>query len=287
MSDQITTAFAQQYSSNVFDLVQQKGSRLRSAMLVETQTGKSAFYDQIGATEAQPRTSRHADTPITDTPHSRRMVTLVDYEVADLIDNQDRVRTLIDPSNPYAQSMAWALGRKMDDSIITAALGTAYTGEDGTATVAFPAGQKVAAATAGLTIAKLRSAREILNGNDVDPDEELYCAITSKQLSDLLAATEVTSSDFNTVKALVQGEVDTFLGFKFIRSERLTKDGNGDRQIICWAKTGMLLALGKDLSGKITERADTSYATQVYACMSIGATRLEEEKVVEVACVEA
>ena len=83
MSSQVTTAFVQQYSSNVQLLTQQKGSLFRNAVRVESQVGKNAFYDQVGSATAQKRLSRHADTPQIDTPHARRRVSLVDYEYAD------------------------------------------------------------------------------------------------------------------------------------------------------------------------------------------------------------
>ena len=136
-------------------------------------------------------------------------------------------------------------------------------------------------------LAKLRQAARIINGNDVDPDIQRYLAFTAIQLDNLLATTEVTSSDFNTVKALVEGKVDTFMGFKFIRTERLTTDGNGDRQIIAWAQDGLLLASGSNNITRITERADKSYSVQVFRSEDFGATRMEEDKVVEIACVEA
>ena len=96
MSSQITSAFTQQYSNNVKLLAQEKGSQLRNTVLVESVVGKNAFFDQVGVATAVKRTTRHADTLQVDTPHSRRRVSLVDYEYADLIDNQDKVRTLID-----------------------------------------------------------------------------------------------------------------------------------------------------------------------------------------------
>tara|TARA_R100001086_G_scaffold219565_1_gene136372 strand:- start:8 stop:235 length:228 start_codon:yes stop_codon:yes gene_type:complete len=69
MSSEITTAFVQQYSANVQMLAQQMGSRLREAVDVESVTGKNAYFDQVGVTAAQIRSSRHADTPQIDTPH--------------------------------------------------------------------------------------------------------------------------------------------------------------------------------------------------------------------------
>jgi hypothetical protein len=94
MSNQITTAFVEQYSSNIQMLSQQKGSLLRDKVRLETVVGKNAFFDQVGSVTATVRTSRHSDTPQVDTPHSRRRVSLVDYEFADLIDDLDKVKML-------------------------------------------------------------------------------------------------------------------------------------------------------------------------------------------------
>ena len=85
MSIHVNEAFIQQYSQTVVTLAQQRGSRLRDAVRVESHRGKAAYYDRIGATTAVKRTTRHGDTPRIDVPHSRRRVTLVDYDWADLI----------------------------------------------------------------------------------------------------------------------------------------------------------------------------------------------------------
>jgi len=287
MSFEITTAFVNQFGANIDLLSQQKDSRFMGKTRMETQTGENGFYEQIGATAAIERTSRHADTPRVDTPHARRAVALQTFEWADLIDQADRVRMLIDPTSSYSMSAVMAMNRSRDDIMIEAALGTARTGKNGTTNVVLPATQKVVANATGLTIEKLREAAEILNGNDVDPDIRRYMAITSKQLTNLLAETEVTSADFATVKALVRGEVDQFMGFTFVRTERLTLDGNSDRQVIAWAQDGLLLATGSNNITRITERDDKSYSTQVFRSEDFGATRMEEDKVVEIACVEA
>ena len=286
MSTQITTAFVQQFSANIQMLSQQKGSLLRNAVDSESVNGEKAFFDQVGAAAAVLRTSRHADTPLVETPHSRRMVTMADYEYADLIDDQDKVRLLADPTSTYSQAAAAAMGRAMDDVIITAALGTATTGKDGSTSTTLPAGQKIAHGSAGLTIAKLLSAKEILDANSVDPSITRHIIVSPKQISDLLNNTTVTSSDFNTVKALATGDLNSFVGFNFIVSNRLNTDSNSDRQVIAFASDGIKLAIGKEPSARIDERADKSYSTQVYYCQSIGATRMEEEKVVEIACNE-
>ena len=287
MSNQITTAFVQQYSNNVQMLSQQKGSLLRSAVDVETVVGKNAFFDQVGSALAVKRTTRHADTPQMDTPHARRRVSLVDYEYADLIDNQDKIRTLIDPTSAYASAAAYALGRAQDDEIIAALSGTAYTGETGSTATALPGSQQITeSGTNGLTIAKLRSAKEILDAASVDPSIARYIAVSPKQITDLLGTTEVTSSDFNSVKALANGEVNSFLGFNFIVSNRLDISSS-KRLCLVWAMDGCKMAIGQDLMTRIDERADKGYAHQVYVCQSIGATRMEEEKVVTIEAHEA
>ena len=287
MSSQITTAFVQQYSANVQMLSQQMGSLLRDKVRQESVVGKNAFFDQVGSVTAQLKQSRHSDTPQIDTPHSRRRVSLADYEFADLIDQQDKVRLLIDPTSSYAQAAAYAMGRAMDDVIISAATGTAFTGETGSGTeTAQTAIAANVGSTTGLNIDKLLKAKEKFDLASVDPSIQRYIVVGPEQMSNLLGTTQVTSSDFNSVKALVQGEVDTFLGFKFITSNRLAKAGN-DRTCIAFAQDGITLAVGKDVSARIDERADKSYATQVYYCMSIGATRMEKEKVIGITCTEA
>jgi len=286
MSTSVTTAFVQQYSANVQMLSQQMGSRLRDAVRVENITGKNAFFDQVGVATAQLRTSRHADTPQIDTPHARRRVSLADYEYADLIDDQDKVKMLIDPTSSYAMAAASAMGRAMDDVIITAALGTAYTGETGSTSTSFSSDNQIANGSADMSVAKLIQAKKLLDLGDVDPSIPRYIAVGPNQVEALLNTTSVTSSDFNTVKALVQGEVDTFMGFKFIVSNRLSKSGN-IRSCFAWAEDGLALGIGKDINARIDERADKGYSTQVYYCMSVGATRMEEAKIVQIDCDES
>ena len=283
MSTQITTAFVEQYKSNVFHLAQQKGSRLRGAVKSETVTGTSHYFERIGATAAQVRTTRHSNTPQIDTPHSRRKVTLADYDWADLIDQEDKVRMLISPQSEYAKAGAYAMGRAMDDAIIAAASGNAFGGVAGATSIPLPAGQKIAVGTTSLTVAKLIAAKEILDASDVDPDETKYLVCSAKEITSLLGDDKVTSADYNSVKALVAGQVDTFMGFNFIRTERIAASG-GDNLALAFTQSAIGLALGRDIQTRISERDDKNYATQVFLSMTIGATRVEDEKVVEIAC---
>ena len=291
MSSQITTSFVEQYSSNVAMLSQQMGSKLRSSVDVEKVTGKNAFFDQVGVTAAQLRTSRHGDTPQIDTPHSRRRLSLADYEWADLVDDVDKVRMLVDPTSSYARAAAAAMNRAMDDVIITAFNASASTGVAGGDSTALPSGQKTATSdqSDGLTITKLLAAKKILDNNDVDPSLRRYIVCGPQQISDLLGTTQVTSADFNSVRALATGAVNSFMGFEFIMSTRLNMDATNttDRLIFAYTEDAIKLGIGKDISAKISERADKSYSTQVYYAMSLGAVRMEEKKVVQIPCHEA
>lgn len=296
MSTQVTTAFVEQYRNNVELLVQQRGSLLRDSVNTDgAVVGKTKFTEQIGAAEARVRTSRHSDSPLLDTPHARRAYSLSDYEWGDLIDKQDKVRMLIDPTSTYAQAAAFAMGRAMDDVIIAAATGDAKTGVDGTTTTSLPTSQKIAvgyddrsgSTESGLTLGKLRRAREIFASNSVPEDEEKIMVISPSALHSLLIQKEVTSGDFNNVRALVQGEVDYFMGFRFIVSNRLSIDASSHRTCFAFARSGLELGIGQDVMARIEERPDKSFSTYVYYCMSIGATRLEEEKVVQITVDEA
>lgn len=293
MSTQITTAFVEQYKANVYHLVQQKGSKLRGIVRIEDITGENAFFDQIGSVAAQRRLSRHGDTPRMDTPHSRRRVTPAPYEWADLIDKQDKVRMLIDPTSEYAQAAAWALGRAMDDVILTAVDASASTGVDGSTSTAFDTAMivdvqvvwpGVTAADTGLNLAKLIEARKLLGANDVDPDEEVFVVVNARQISSLLKDERVVSGDYNAALPLVSGKISKVGGCTLVPCNRIGTDGNSDDKVPFWTRSGMLLGTSQDIMGRISERDDKSYATQVYASMMIGATRMEEKRVGYIEC---
>lgn len=298
MSQQIPVAFVEQYSDNVQHLCQQMEHRFAGKTKVESQKGRTKFFEQLGATKAIRRTQRHGDTPRVDSKHRRRQVGLYDYEWSDLVDQQDEIRMLANPKSVYAQSAAMAMNRAKDEEIIAAATGTSLAVVDDsgvTQGVALPASQKVAvnyvtsgtAATSGMTLAKLIKAKDILGKNEYPQGSLLYFAISQQQLTDLLNnVEEVKNEDYAAVKALVKGEVDSFMGFQFIKTELLNIDGDDVRTCFAYVKDYLLLSVGQDVKCRITERDDKSYATQVYYSMSIGATRMQEEMVVQVDCSE-
>lgn len=310
MSLQITEAFVQEFSANIYMLSQQKGSKLRPFVRQETIKGKSKAFDRIGAVDVVQKAGRHSNTPQLDTPHSRRWCFLADFEWADLIDDLDKVRVLNEPSSEYVMAAMWACGRQMDKTICAAADATITTGEDATGSVALPDFQKFAANTSGafsnLTVNTLVSIKNKFGLADIDDSIPLHMAVTQSQISALLGQNTVTSADYNQIKALVRGEVDSFMGFQFHRLSTkvvTTESGaptaslttgefgagssvNGFRKCVAWAQDGLILGVGSDMKARISERDDKGYATQPYVNMAIGGTRMEEEKVVMVYCKE-
>ena len=291
MANDITTAFVKQFGSNLDFLVQQRGSLLRNAVRTETVTGEEAYFDQLAATAAIKKTVRNSDTPLIKSEHKRRRVSMYDYEWADLIDKEDKLKMLIDPQSDYALNASWALGRSIDTAIIEAFSGTAYAGKAGGTATNFTAANIVSCGATGMSLQKLLDGKLLLEQADVDPNEEKYVVITATQLADLLNISEIKDADYNTVRALVRGEVNTYLGFNFIVCNRLASINGGTvaangRSCLMFAKSGLLLAMGRDIMTRIDARADKSYATQVYAAMSIGAVRMEEEKCVQILCTE-
>lgn len=318
MSFNVSTAFVQQYSTNVQMLLQQQGSRLRNTVLNMKFQGKAAsMAEQFGSVSPVRNQSRHSDTPLISTPQDKRWVYPNDYDWADLIDSQDKLRMLIDPTSSYAMAGAWAMGRAIDDEIISGILNSNNTGENGTSATgtlyAFNSNsQSVAAATGaasatGLNIAKLRAAKRKLLEAEVDVDnDQLFMVITARQHDDLLNEAQAISLDYNTKPVLVDGKISQFMGFNFVHSERIpgganfntainpsiasgSSDGQfttGSRYMVpCYAKSGMALGMWNDVQTSIDRRADKRNSYQVYVTGTFGAARMEEKKCVIINCV--
>uniref|UniRef100_A0A6H1ZV02 Putative capsid protein n=1 Tax=viral metagenome TaxID=1070528 RepID=A0A6H1ZV02_9ZZZZ len=286
MSTQVTTSFVKQYAKTVFTLAQQEKSRLRPAVRVDTGiVGTGKYYDRIGTKTMQAMTSRHGDTPQNDTPHSRRHLPILWYNDADMMDTADSLAMLIDPKSDYIDAQAYAAGRRIDQTIIDALGGTAATGVAGAGSQALSTAQKIAHASAGLNFSKVRNAKDVLDAAEV-PDEDRYFVVTSYQMNqDLLGIEQATSADY-VVKALQKGEIPFWMGFKWIRSELLTTTSS---ITYCYAfqKRGLQLGFAKDTRAIVGQRPDKNYSWQGYTELGLGAVRMAEEFVVQVACYEA
>ena len=287
MAETIDQYFVNQYQNTIRILCQQKKSKLEGTTIPPIRvTGEALYWERIGATEAVDMVTRHDDTPNIEVDHSRRKQTATPKVWATLLDTQDQAQMLVDPKNYYNQLARMAFNRAKDSIIITALGGTSYSGKTGTTAVVLPAAQKVAVGATGLTLTKLLAAKQLLDEAECDEEAEKYIVCAASQITNLLETTEVKSIDYNSVKALVEGKINTLLGFNFIRSQKLTLTAEV-RYCYAYVKGAIGYGILNDIQSKIDQRSDKNYAWQVWGQMDIGATRIEEEQVVEIACAES
>lgn len=294
MPDNITVASVQTYRGNVELQMQQKESRLAGLVEVGSYVGKKAsVVEQFGSATAQLKSGRHSDTPLLDLSQDKRWVQPRDYEWGSLIDNEDKLRMIIDPTSPYTQAGAAAMNRKKDEIILEAIFGTNYTGEDGTSqetlgTVGsgtYDVGVNTGGTASGLNVAKLQAAlRMLMTFNKGELGETPSAAISSYEHDLLLKEMQIVNRDYGSTQGVLEnGSVKRFMGFNFVITELLTVT-SGNRLIPAWLKSGMHLGMWNDLTAKVSERADKSYAWQVYLAMTLGATRTQLGKVIRINC---
>lgn len=298
MLTQLPEHYQIDFGDNWEHLVQQKESRLEGKCQRVTVKGKERTFSQLGKGRMRLITTRNGKTVPSDSEMAKRWLRPKGYDEVTFIDEFDKVALgeLPTPESEHVQQHAMAAKRTMDQVLIDALEGTAYIGEDGTDAVDLPSTQKVAvdyvqsgaAANSGLTLAKMARMKYILDKNEVDK-EGRYFIHTAKQLNDLLVnVIEIKSSDYNNVKALVDGEVNKFMGFEFVMTELLTLVVATDvRTCIAYQKDGVALGIGQEKSVKISIRDDLNETVQIRSKMMLGATRKEEERVVLVYCDES
>lgn len=286
----ITNHYVTKFDEDIKLVASQKKSRLEECVTPKPDiVGASKTVDRYGDTEAQEITSRHGDTKNVEVPHLRRYIDLRDYNHPTLMDNEDEIKILDDPTNAYVTGGIAAMNRKKDKVIIAALNAAARTVDSATPLVALPSTQIIVNGGTNITMAKLRAAIELMNAAEADSPEEEGAqrtfVYTSNQLTKLMADTTLTSADYNTLQALQDYKVDYFMGLTWKRVEFLPKAGN-IRSCFVFGKSYVALGTGKNIKTKISERADKNYAIQTYVEMSIGAVRIEDEGVVQVDCDE-
>jgi len=271
-------------------LLGQKQSRLAPFVDRIDYRGERKSFNRIGDVTAAETTVRHDDTTWSDVSMDLRWIYHTPYSVSQPLDEWDSTNLgeVSLPDSALVAQHAAAFNRGCDDNLIAAALGNAKTGKLGTTDVALPAAQKIAAGATGMTLAKLISTLDILDDADEldDSDGEpgrVFCW-TVQQRSELLNTAEVKSADYNTVKALAEGKIDTFMGFKFKIIKRLPESG-GTRSCVAWQR-GAMKQLCDKRGTSIAIRHDKNDAVQVRTAWRLGAVRIYDEAVVQIDCTE-
>ena len=303
-----------QFAQNVFHLSQQKTSRLFPYMKIKRFKGKSLFMDRMGTTEMIEKTARNQRVIEQDAPWSRRRLTVRPYTWSKYVDTYDKLQNIHNPEDEYSKAAMYAGARRIDYSALEATGGTAYAGEEGSTAVPLPQTQKIAAsdystggtAVGGLTIDTLIEVREKLWAAEAIMDEGMVLPFVTraKEIANLLRTTKVQSADYNTVKALVNGEVSTFMGFRFIRLEFLPQIGIGNtasyanvknpgggtatgfqatnRKNYVFVPEAVCLGLNEKTGATVDRIPEATNSILVQTGLVTGGTRLEEVKVIEI-----
>lgn len=296
MSDNYVNLVTQEFTSTVQLLLQQKESLVSPAVMRGNHVGKAASpVNQVGVVQFQTPSGKFAPLNRQDPDMVRRWVFPNDAEAMVMIDSFDRLKSIVDPQSAEAQAIVAAAGRFMDDKILNNFFATAYTGPD-TGNLAsetfnttnFRIASTFGASSAtGLTVAKIIEARRILRHyhNELETDMPTM-VIGSQQEADLLNQVQVVSTEYNDRPVLVDGRLKQFLGFNIIVSERIPY-GSNLRQVPCFVKSGMHLGIWQDIQIDISQRKDlSSQPYQIYAKLSMGATRTEPGKVLQILCAD-
>ena len=297
---EIPDHFVTKFDTTWRHLVQQTESRLRETVTVDSFDGKEKRYNQIDSTTMDLVSGRAQQTVQSDISLPERWLRTNVYDKAFVQDEWDEafLGEVSAPTSQFMRAAMMAYNRLVDSTIANALGGTAYTGANGTTGTVLPSGQKVAinyvasgnATNSGLTLAKLIKARSILRKNEaIMPDERIVLAISQQQMDDLLLnVDQVANTRYSDVKALQEGVTKEFLGFYFHITQLLPYSGSagsGTRLCYAYPQSALMFADGGKKS-YMDILPTQSHALQVRVTARVGATRMEEKKVVEIACLE-
>lgn len=323
--NQIEKAYVNAFRSGFATAFQQSTSKLRPYVEIERQNVEFEYYDRVGlAEDMQQVTTRYGDNPHSEIPHDRRRIGLGDWDQGKMVDEKDLIRVLTDPSHAYTQAFLASANRKLDDIIVSGLTATAYTGKAGATTVDFvtTAAGKVSVgaisdvqsrivagtyavreaategidvsysytgttpASSGITLAKLKAVRTtMLKLDAISQEEVLPCFISATQFEQLLGITEVINADYAVRKSLAEGNVTTFMGFKFIHVERLPLV-NGVRSCFIFKPQALKLAVSQEISADAWRLPAKKNIPYIYVKMGMGTSRMWGEVLARVGCAE-
>lgn len=289
--------YTTKYAKKFVTALQQEVSRLRGCVNVTTGIVGNLYRVPVsGLRDFQESSDGKGSTPDVASVISTRWIAPKFYDDGEIFDRNfsylsENADGEIDRTH---QAMVAAAGRKLDDVIIAAATGIARSGEAGNTNVAFPTAQKIAvdyygdgvsSGSKGLTFAKIRKAKAMLKKAEAyKRGDELFLMLGADDIMNLLADDHATSAEFQQVKSLDNGEIDRFMGFKIIHTERLTVNAGTPKTKDClaWTKSAIHLALWSEMKFELGIRSDKKNCQQAYSCFSAGACRVLDAGVVAI-----
>ena len=275
----LSNAFVTLFDAEVKQAYQGKAMLVGAVRARRGVEGSVVKFPKVGRGTATLRVPQTDVTPI-NASFSQVTLTLQDWNAAEYSDIFSQAKVNFDERQELVQVVANAVGRRQDQMIIDALVNSSTS-----LTVA----NSVGGSNTNLNMAKLRDAKRLLDKSNVPP-EGRHIVIHANSLANLLSETAVTSSDFNSVKALVQGELNTFLGFQFhVLGDRaeggLPIDGSSDRKVFAFHQ--MAVGYGEG----IAMRTEINYIPEktswlVNEVFSANAVAIDAEGIVQITCRE-
>jgi hypothetical protein len=280
MSVSLSNAFVTLFDAEVKQAYQGKAQLVGAVRARRGVEGSTVKFPKVGRGVATPRIAQTDVTPL-NVGFSQVTLTLADWNAAEYSDIFSQAKVNFDERQELVQVVATAMGRRQDQMILDAlaASGTSLT-----------VANSVGGSATNMNVAKLRESKRLMDASNV-PMDNRHIILHANGLASLLSETAVTSSDFNSVKALVQGEVNTFLGFQFHtigdRTEGgLAIDGSSDRTCFAFHRDAIGYGEGLGMRTEINYIAEkTSWL--VNEVFSAGAVAIDAEGVVSITCRES
>lgn len=280
MVNSISNVFVQTFANNVRYLAQQGDTRLLNWTQIENRESVSHNFERLGAMSLGAKAGRNNNTPINDAPWTRRQTVAATYDGGDLVEPDDIVQMLVEPTSKITTALGMAAKRQIDDIIIAKATAASRDGAGGA--VAFVAGQILGDYTGEISFDFITQVFELFVTNNIDIEEPKVFVIGPKQLRKLQQLVEYTSSDYSNIKTLAdKGFLPNWLGFNWVISNRLLAGGGaGTKDCFVMTRRAMGFHQQKGIWAEVAKRADKSFAWQIYTALSAGAIRVEDEQLV-------
>lgn len=279
MAINIENSYIETFESNVRYLAQQGEALLRNKVTEKATNGENHNWDRLAPTAAVQKTTKRVATPYQDGNWTRRVSAAQTWHWADSYEEQDIVQMLIDPQSSLTTSGAMAMKRAMDDIIIDQATISALNGD--ATTTPLPAGQIIGDYTTEITFDNILQANQIFQTNDIDMDTPRCIVLGPKQVRSLMRTVEVTSADYQMMKALAgNGYLPNFLGFDWVVSNRLNIPLATQLDVLAFTPYAMGLQVNQDIKTYVAQDPGASFLWAVYMQFTMGAVRVEDEHLV-------
>lgn len=270
MSTYISNSFVTQFASEVKVAYQASSKLMNTVRTRMNVVGSTVKFPVLGKGLAQPRITQADVTPMNVMQNDQTAV-LSDWNASEYTDIFDQQKINFDEKRELVKVVSSAIGRRLDQIVINAiATGAGQT-----------IGVNVGGNNTGINVAKILAVATAMNAAGV-PMENRHMAISAYGLSQMLSTQQLTDINYNSVKSLVRGEIDTWMGFNFHVIEDRLEGGvpiaANTRSNYAWHKDAVGLAVGIGPSTEINYIPEkTSWLTT--GKLSAGATVIDSQGV--------